>query len=74
MLAQRLKYVQLECITAEALLEETQERSYITIYCDPPYRGSVTDSYLAQINDYQRFLELLTAQQGAVAVSGYSNT
>ena len=74
LLAQRLKYVQLECTTAEALLEATQERPHVTVYCDPPYRGCVTDSYLAQINDHQHFINLLTAQQGAVAVSGYSDT
>ena len=70
-LAKRLRYVQLENINALDLLERTADCDYAVIYCDPPYPTADTGAYAIGNLDFDRLGELLQAQQGAVAVSGY---
>ena len=70
-LADRLRYVQLETRDASATLEALADRPEYSIYVDPPYSAADTKAYGYDLQDRTRFAELLQAQQGAVAVSGY---
>ena len=70
-LSARLRDVQLENTDALDLLERTAGCDYAVIYCDPPYPTANTTPYAMGGLDFDRLGELLQAQQGAVAVSGY---
>ena len=70
-LADRLRAVQLENCDALALLERTAGIPEAVIYADPPYPSADTSPYALGDLDYKRLGELLQAQEGAVAVSGY---
>ena len=70
-LGERLRNVQLECADALALLERTAQEERAVIYADPPYPSANTTPYRFGALDYKRLGELLQAQRGAVAVSGY---
>ena len=70
-LAKRMRDVQLENSDALGLLERTADGDYAVIYCDPPYPTSDTTPYSFGKVDYPALVDLLQAQQGAVAVSGY---
>ncbi len=70
-LAERMRNVQLENVDALDLLERTAGCDYAVIYCDPPYPTADTSAYSIGHLDFDRLGELLQAQQGAVAVSGY---
>ena len=70
-LTQRLANVELESIDGVELLRRVAGRATAVIYVDPPYRHSVTRSYLADV-DHDALVGVLLDQQGAVAVSGYA--
>ena len=69
-IAGRMRHVQIENIDACDLLERTADIRQAMIYCDPPYPSSWIGHYSEQI-DLQRLSELLRAQKGSVAVSGF---
>ena len=71
-LSERLRLVQLDCRDALAVLERTAELDYAVIYCDPPYPDTDLRPYRQAAVDYGQLAELLIAQRGAVAVSGYA--
>ena len=70
-LADRMRRVQLDNCCALDLLARTAERTDTVIYADPPYPNAYTHAYTFGELDYGRLGELLQAQKGAVAVSGY---
>ena len=72
-LADRLRYVQLECVDACDLLERVRDCDYAVIYADPPYPTANTSPYHIDTLNIGRCAELLAAQRGAVAVSGYGD-
>ena len=71
-LAERMRNVQLENVDALDLLERTAGCDYAVIYCDPPYPTANTTPYAMGGLDFDRLGELLQAQLGAVAISGYA--
>ena len=71
LLAERLRKVQLENTDALELLERTADCDYAVIYCAPPYSTANTTPYSMGRVDFDRLGELLQAQKGAVAISGY---
>ena len=71
-LAYRIRQVQLDCQPAEKLLERLAKEKDTVIYCDPPY-PSATEFYGNAELDVELIAELLTDQQGRVAVSGYGD-
>ena len=74
-LAARLHRVQLECRDACAILERTRRLADALIYVDPPYRTANHSPYgeAARRIDWGRLADLLAAQTGRVAVSGYGD-
>jgi DNA adenine methylase len=74
-LAARLRRVQLECRDACAILERTRRTADALIYVDPPYALADTAPYgeAAARLDRGRLGDLLAAQAGRVAVSGYGD-
>ena len=72
--ADRIRRVQLETRDACAILERTARHSDALIYCDPPYQGSDIAPYGGNRVDHDRLIELLRAQRGDVAISGYGDT
>lgn len=74
-LAERLRDVQLECRDALVILERVSVCKDAVVYCDPPYRTTECDVYGKESKgtDWKRMAELLQAQQGRVAVSGYGD-
>ena len=72
--ADRIRRVQLETRDACAILERTARCSDAMIYCDPPYQGSDCTPYGPHQIDHDRLTELLRAQRGDVAISGYGDT
>ena len=70
-MARRLQTVQLEAIDACMLLERIKGYDHAVIYCDPPYPTVNRSPYSHDTVDYALLAELLTIQQGAVAISGY---
>ena len=74
-LAARLRGVQLECRDACAILERTRRTASALLYVDPPYRSATIAPYgePARRIDWGRLADLLAAQTGRVAVSGYGD-
>ena len=71
-LAERLRRVVLWNIPAEEVLDKLRDTEEAVIYCDPPYPGSETKHYVNRGEiDTPRLSELLLAQRGGVAISGY---
>ena len=71
-LATRLSKVQLECRPAEEILDRVKDLERAVVYCDPPYLISATATYVNNgAYDQARTAELLLAQRGFAAVSGY---
>ena len=69
--ATRLRNVQLEHGDALKVLERTADRAYTVLYVDPPYPSTVGSNHYRYTPDWERLTELLQAQKGQVAVSGY---
>lgn len=74
-LAARMRAVQLECRDACTILERTRRAASALIYVDPPYRSANYSPYgeAAKQIDWGQLKELLAAQAGRVAVSGYGD-
>ena len=70
-LAQRLRPVQLETRDAAETLKSLADRNDWAIFFDPPYLHADTSPYGHDLADRGEIADLLTAQKGAVAVSGY---
>ena len=72
-LSERLFNVQLLCEDALGLLERTRDKNHMVIYCDPPYYTADTSAYRLNELDYDKMADVLLAQKGRVAVSGYGD-
>ena len=74
-LAERLHAVQLENRDAIEVLERVSLCPEAVVYCDPPYRTTSVEHYGEGKDgtDWARMEELLKAQQGKCAVSGYGD-
>ena len=70
-LAERFWNMQIECLPAEKLLERLVEESHVLIYVDPPYPTANTEPYNVCEVDIGLLSELLLAQKGQVAISGF---
>ena len=70
-LAERFWNVQLECRSAERILADMAAIPHAVIYCDPPYLTADTSAYNVVSVDIDVLEELLLAQTGEVAISGY---
>ena len=71
-LASRLRAVQLECRDALVIMERTKDIERSIMYCDPPYRDADTSSYTVAA-DKSALSDLLLAQKGYVAISGFND-
>ena len=72
-LAERFSKVNLECGPAEKLLERLADNDLSIIYVDPPYYSANTSAYRFNNQDVNVLANLLLAQRGKVAISGYEN-
>ena len=72
-LKQRMKLVQLENIDAVKLLERVARHDDAVVYCDPPYATADTTKYAISGFDKGAMVEVLRAQKGSVAISGYND-
>ena len=68
--AQRIRYVQLECTDATKLVRSVADRDDTVIYADPPYAGASAARHYGRTLDTDAFTEALLACRGRVAVSG----
>ena len=67
----RMKHVQIENIDAVRLLDRVKDFERAVVYCDPPYGLADTSPYRVDKVDRERLSDVLQAQKGRVAVSGY---
>ena len=67
-LADRLRYVQLENRDAIRVMEWVADSEHAVLYCDPPYGDA--RPYATDV-DRQLLSDVLLAQKGRVAISGY---
>lgn len=74
-LAERMCDVQIENRDALEILERASICNSAVIYCDPPYRTTECDVYGKDTKgtNWDRMAELLKAQTGKCAVSGYGS-
>ena len=72
-LASRMRDVQIENRCASEVLERTSREPGCLIYCDPPYRTADASPYGDFELSWSRLGELLLAQKGNVAISGYGD-
>ena len=72
-LAERFLNVQLECGTAEELLERLADNKLAVVYIDPPYYSADTLPYRFRDQDISVLTNLTLAQKGKVSISGYGN-
>lgn len=70
-IANRIRLVQLESRPAVEILERTKDCADAVIYADPPYASAVRSPYTLGEIDVESLAEVLNAQKGKVAVSGY---
>lgn len=70
-LRDRMRHVRLLNRDVCSILDKTADVADYVIYCDPPYQQADTSPYARTSFDRGRFVRLLQAQRGAVAVSGY---
>ena len=69
----RVEDVQLYNRSAVDILRRMVDIEQSVIYCDPPYKGTYTKAYGAVQFDTDAMLEVLRAQRGEVAISGYGD-
>ena len=69
--AKRIEDVQIENTDAIRLLERLRHQDDIMIYCDPPYLSQNGKAYGQKVDDWRALHDVLKAQKGLVAVSGY---
>ena len=72
-LAERLRDVQLFCRSAEKILARTSGLDHAVIYADPPYMTADTSVYAVCEVNVPALSDLLLAQRGQVAISGYDD-
>ena len=72
-LAERLKRVQLDRISAVDFLERWADVEDVALYCDPPYHTANTDGYGTVEVDVEDLTKALLAQKGSCAVSGFGD-
>ena len=72
-LCERIGNVQLFCRPAEKILTRTADLEHAVIYVDPPYRTADTSAYVVCELDSGELAEILQAQRGQVAISGYAD-
>ena len=72
-LRERMRKVQLENTDAIKLLDRVSDLAHAVIYCDPPYTTADTAAYAFSRFDKGAMVEVLRAQKGRVAVSGYND-
>ena len=70
-IADRFSSVQLENKDGVDLMEWLADTPSAVVYCDPPYRSATTSPYQYGVGDIDRMTEVMKAQKGRVAVSGY---
>ena len=70
-LAERVRQLRLEVADACDLLERAVADPDTVVYCDPPYRTSVTRHYQQEMVDWSRLTDVLRRQRGRVAISGF---
>ena len=69
-LAERVRYVQLECTDAVSLLERVSRHADSLTYVDPPYRSVPYAPYRYAV-DYGALVSACLVASGRIAVSGY---
>ena len=69
----RLKDVQIENRCALHLLDRMKSIEDSVIYCDPPYQGTDNNAYLHREINREALSNLLLAQAGRVAISGFND-
>ena len=69
-LAERMRYVQLECTDAVGLLTRVARHPDSLTYVDPPYRSVASSPYRHSLN-YEALITACLAAKGHVAISGY---
>ena len=72
-LTNRLRDVQIENKDALDILERTSGVGNALVYCDPPYLYADTKPYGDNKVDYEALGEVLLAQSGRIAISGYGD-
>ena len=71
-LSERIRDTQVECCDATRLLKRLVKSQDAVIYCDPPYSEALYGhEYSCDIEDKGEFSDVITQQQGFVAISGY---
>ena len=73
LLAERFSDVCLKCGRAEKLFSCLVDNEMAVIYVDPPYYSADTESYRFNEQNTRVLSNLLLAQQGRVAISGYGD-
>ena len=73
LISKRIKNVVLECRDATEILQRTADIPNTLIYADPPYHTADAGNYTENEIDVGTLTELLLAQKGWVAISGYQN-
>ena len=75
LLAERIRHVYFENRDALEVLERVSMEKNAVVYCDPPYHSAATACYGKGKDgtDWKRMEELLQAQKGRCAVSGYGD-
>ena len=72
-LAERIRKVQLENTDAIKLLDRVSDMGHAVIYCDPPYTTANITAYAISRFDKGAMVDVLRAQKGSVAISGYND-
>ena len=74
-LGERIGNVVLERMDAVKLLRAIRNKTDQVIYCDPPYRSAGLEggAYEVKDVDWDGLTEMLLAQKGLVAISGYND-
>ena len=74
-LADRMRNVVLERMNAIKLLRSIRNKTDQVIYCDPPYRSANYEGLAYELSevDWSSLTEVLLAQKGLVAISGYND-
>lgn len=70
---ERMKYVQLENRDAVEILDRVSDKDNALVYVDPPYRTADIGPYGMDAPDWGALEEVLKAQKGKVALSGYND-
>ena len=70
-LAERMRFVQLECRDGLEILDTISEKGEAVVYIDPPYMTADTSAYRYRSVDVDEITDLLLQQKGFVAISGY---